>query len=141
MVDEDGTFLVDTLGVTIINAAPVILAVIYDGPDGAVIEGQPITFTVATDDSPNDNLLYSFDWDNDGTYDETVAQAAVTHSFADDGTHVIRVQVDDQNGNVVSTTVSVVVANAPPQVSITGEDSLNEGEHISPHFERRRQWR
>ncbi|MCB9118274.1 MAG: hypothetical protein H6640_00940 [Caldilineaceae bacterium] len=110
-----GVIVTDTAGLTgtatasvvISNLDPVISSVVNNGP---VRRSQTVTVTVNASDVPADTLLYSFDWDNNGSY-EVVNQTSnvAATSFAATGSYVVGVRVVDGDGGVATGTTTVVV--------------------------------
>ncbi len=91
---------------TVFNVAPMITAITTDGP---VPQGLPVTITVtATDAGVNDTLTYSFDCDNDGSYETPGAgnrgQCALDPGAA---TSTVGVKVEDDDLGVTTGTVVV----------------------------------
>ncbi len=99
---------------SVCNEAPTAAA----GGPYAGVEGSPIMFDAGKSSDPDgDALTYSWDWDNDGGFDETTTAATVPHTWPDDFNGVVILRVSD--GSLSSTSAaSVAVANAPPAVSI-----------------------
>ena len=110
-----GVIVTDTAGLTgtatasvvISNLDPLISSVVNNGP---VRRSQTVTVTVNASDVPADTLLYSFDWDNNGSY-EVVNQTSnvAATSFAATGSYVVGVRVVDGDGGVATGTTTVVV--------------------------------
>jgi len=73
----------------------------------------------SVDPSPDGAIVeYAWDFEDDGTYDQTTAACTVSHSYADDGTYAVRCQVTDDDGaTAVSDSLRVVVTNRPPRVT------------------------
>ncbi len=125
----------ETINVMAVNDAPSITNVEYSTP---ATEGSSVTITVTASDleTPSGELVYSFDCDNDDTY-ETVNVAGdntAPCTFGDWGTYVVGVRVFD--GDKASTsTVQVVVENADPTVSLTNPaTTAAEGETVTYDF-------
>jgi hypothetical protein len=102
--------------ISITNANPVISSVTNNGPVG---EGLAATVTVAATDpgGPGDVLTYSFDCNNDGTYDlGPQSQNSATCAFPDEGTYTVPVKVADDDGGSTTGTTAVAVTNVAPIV-------------------------
>ena len=88
--DEGATDTLDTpLEVHIVNALPTAVA---SADDYDVYEGETINFD-GTGSYDNDCggtsiTLYEWDWENDGTYDQT--GATPSHSYATAGTYYVQ---------------------------------------------------
>lgn len=79
------------------NAAPTA-TLVNDGPKE---EGSAVTvsFTDVADSGVNDTFTYSFDWDNDGTYDIVdQTSASAQHSWAATGTYTVKGRIKDKDG-------------------------------------------
>lgn len=59
-------------------------------------------------------LRYAWDFDGDGTVDETKADPAITHSFPAAGLHKVGLRVVDKDGDVSSWTIRDVTASTRP---------------------------
>jgi len=139
--DDDGTFSVvvsamDDAGavgtalveVTINNVAPVITSMAAV-PDIFPDEGSELDLvSTATDQGADDipDLIYTWDF-GDGSPTETGQNAE--HTWADDGTFVVTLTVDDQDGGVTTETLTIEVQNVDPIISTSPpvnalEDSL-----------------
>ena len=73
----------------------------------------------SVDPSPDGAIVeYAWDFENDGTYDQTTTACTVSHSYTDDGTYTVRCQVTDDDGaTAVSDPIRLVVTNRPPRVT------------------------
>ncbi|MGE0534861.1 MAG: hypothetical protein AB7O68_07790 [Pirellulales bacterium] len=103
---SDGTFSVSYLrDFQVLNDAPEV-SVAYSGIGD-------VNFTVNVTDIPADlaaGFTFEFDWNNDGTYDESFSGASglvVSHTFADLGPAIVRVRVTDKDGGSTTQTVSL----------------------------------
>jgi hypothetical protein len=95
----------DPINITVTNAPPVTtpLVELRTGVRGLV------AVSVSTVDSVADlaaNMLYDVDWDNDGTFDESVSApgtqlgAIFTHTYTTFGSKTIRLRATDKDGGV-----------------------------------------
>jgi hypothetical protein len=82
-----------------------------------VRRGQTATVTVTATQELNDVLRYSFDWNNDGTYDvvEQPGSSASTQ-YASIGEKTVRVRVTDADGGEATATTMITVE--PQNLSI-----------------------
>jgi PKD repeat protein len=95
----------------VVHRAPT--ASFTDAPSPAVV-GEQVTFdgSASSDDDPL--ASYEYDFDGDGTYDTSSANAITTHTYDTTGTRTVRLRVTDDHGvqDVVARTL--VVNAAPP---------------------------
>ncbi len=138
IVDGDGG--TDTATVTVnltpANDPPVIDSVVVTNTN-PVEEGSPATIEVtATDpDTPSSALRYSFDCDNDGTF-EKGPQASNTAecTYFDDGTYPVQVKVSDDADDSDTDSTNVTVVNVAPaatfEVDAAPSFSIDEGQNI-----------
>jgi len=54
-------------------------------------------------------VLYEWDWNNDGTYDESHTSPTVTHNWSEDGSYLVTLRVTDDEGTVDTETQIVYV--------------------------------
>ena len=97
-------------------------------PPAAAISASPkngsapldVQFSAAgsSDPDPGDTLSYSWDFDGDGQFGES-AQAAPSHTYAQDGDFDAAVRVSDPDGASDTESVSIHVGNSPPVASLT----------------------
>jgi len=96
-----------TTTVTVSNVAPTATF----GIDGSVINGTAtFIFTNSYDPGINDNLLYSFDWENDGIYDiidQTSNSAEHTWS---NGDHSVKGMIKDNDGDYTEYVYNLTVS-------------------------------
>ena len=97
--------------ITVVNVAPTVG---ISGPVGAKAGvSQTFTFT-ATDPAPEDqaaSFTYQIDWNNDGTFDQTVGDddsVDVNHTFATHGSHTFAVRAIDKDGGVGPVTTHTI---------------------------------
>lgn len=129
--DKDGGFTDYTTIVSIINTAPsasfVSPAPVPEGSSGSVT-------LVPTDSSPTDKAAgfrYSFDFNNDGTYEivnTANPTATIPASYFPDGpaTLTVRGRVTDKDGAVsADTTATITVTNVAPELITTAGSNLH----------------
>lgn len=110
-----------SVDVSVANANPTITNIAWS-PATAV--GIPFSFTVTASDpggaAPSETIAFAFDLDEDGEFDDLVQSGSFvvsgTHSFAEEGTHVLRVRVTDGLGGSTEGSFSVTVGNHAPSV-------------------------
>ncbi len=125
--DEDGGSTIDTLNVRVNNGIPTLTNVTSSG---SRIEGSPVTLEIIATDVGSDTLTFSFDWENDGTYEVTSLSAIATNTWPDNGEYTVGVQVEDGN-DVIRNTAVISIANAPPKPVINGPAVVfKEGESV-----------
>lgn len=96
------------------NAPPVADA---DGPY-AGSEGAPLTLDGSGSSDPDNNIAsYSWDLDNDGSYDDATGVTTVV-TFPDDGVYPVGLCVTDEGGLSDTDTAAVSVVNEAPIVSV-----------------------
>jgi hypothetical protein len=69
-----------------------------------------ITFDASSSYDPDANIvLYDWDWNNDGYYENATSSPTITHSWSDIGPHQVTLKVTDNNGttNTITKTITV----------------------------------
>ncbi len=115
---------IDTAQVTVSNVAPTL------SPPASVVvaEGDHIALSAAATDPGSDDLTFVWSWQmgptetsafpNDGTYPFTVSDIS-DHVYGDDGTFLVTLIVEDDDGGVGTAESVVAVANVAPSVSLS----------------------
>jgi Tol biopolymer transport system component len=125
-IDDDGASGTDTATVTVINAAPMAEA---GGPYTAQ-EGIAISLNGwGSTDPGNDIVLYEWDLDNDGQYDDAVGVIA-TFSSPLAGIFTVGLRVTDNDGAQGTDTATVAVCNYPPVADAGGSYAGGEGSDV-----------
>jgi PKD repeat protein len=123
--DKDEAETIETVKVTVANVAPIITGVSNDGPVG---EGLPLALTVtATDAGKDDALTYAFDWDNDGSFDDSDQANTVSYIWYNQGDYTVRIRVDDGDGGQAVETTQVTTLNEPPVAVASADRVKSEG--------------
>ncbi|HZZ42832.1 MAG TPA: SdrD B-like domain-containing protein [Tepidisphaeraceae bacterium] len=131
ITDRNGGSTTYLATVTAANVAPASSIT----ADTTVTEGSTatVTFGTVTDPSPVDTtagFTYSYDFNNDGTFEitnSTDPSATVPASFLADGPSVrtIHARVTDKDGGHSDYTADIAVTNVDPTLSITSGDVSN----------------
>ncbi len=127
---------IDAASVTVLNLAPT-----FDIPLQAidVAEGDTASLTATATDAGADDLVFTWVWGmgpsesftfpNDGSFPFTVSDT-FTHVYGDDGTYMVNLIVEDDDGGVATSEAAVTVTNVVPSVSLKAIPSGNEGETL-----------
>jgi hypothetical protein len=117
LVSADGS--TDTATVVVGNLTP---TAIIAGTPLSGDEGAPVTFDGSPSyDIESDIVSYAWDWDYNGTTFITDELGISTnHTWGDDGTFAVALQVIDDNGASHITSTLVTVANVAPDVELGG---------------------
>jgi CSLREA domain-containing protein len=122
---------------TVANVAPTATL----GNGGTVAEGTPggVTFAGAFDASPRDQAAgfrYSYDFDNDGTFevlDSLLASAVVPAAYLDDGpgSRTVRARITDQDGGFTDYQTAIAIANVAPTATLQAPTAVDQGSPFS----------
>jgi hypothetical protein len=129
VTDSSSSSTTDTATVNVSNTAPTITGVTGTSP---VSEGGSSTITVTATDpaGANDPLSYTFDCQNNGSYDiGPQASNQAICPYPDNGSFTVRVRVTDGDGGEdIDTSLVVGVTNLPPTITnVIGTSPVNEG--------------
>ncbi|NIA03612.1 MAG: PKD domain-containing protein [Nitrospirae bacterium] len=125
VTDDNGSEAAITSQITVANIPPTA-HLTANGQEGKsdVSTGDTVTLdgSKSHDDKnpPRAGKIVSYHWDldGDGTFEQETTCPMITHSYADDGTYKVRLQVTDDSGSTaLSNQVTIVVHNRPPSVS------------------------
>jgi len=114
----------DTASVTVTNAAPSVDA----GGPYSVPEGSSIVLAgVASDPAGvNDSLAHTWDFDNDGAFDDATGLAPTFDAAMLDGpaAPTVSLRVDDGDGGITIDDATVEISNASPSVTVNNPDGV-----------------
>lgn len=130
VTDNDGDFTLMSFFVNVTDVAPVA--------DFTLLERAPEADNnnVRVDASPttepgNDISLYEWDWDSDGTYDNTTGPVSMT-SYGRPGFYNITLRVTDGEGSTNKTTREIEIYDvAPTARADRTPNAIEEGENIT----------
>lgn len=119
VTDDNGQTDTTTENVTINNRNPTA-SFTHDGP---ALVSEDVNFDAGgSSDSDGTVSSYNWDWTNDGSYEGSGETA--THSYSDDGTYTVKLQVMDDDFQTDSTTKNVTIYNVPIIENITVDNPL-----------------
>jgi hypothetical protein len=73
---------------------------------------QQVTFDASASSDPDGSIIkYEWDWNNDGTYDDSKTTPTVTHSWSQAGNYPVKLQVTDNGGLKSTKTITVPVSS------------------------------
>jgi hypothetical protein len=79
--------------------------------------GETILFNASESFGSNPIILYEWDWDTDGNYDDTFTVSTVTHIWTSSGSYTVTLRITDDIGLTATKSHNVVV-NQPPDIPI-----------------------
>ncbi len=126
ITDNDGDVSTDVAQVTVNNVAPTANA---GGPYSGEID-EVIQFTGTGTDPGNDELFYSWDLDDNGTF-ETTGQTA-QKSYPSGGTYQVTLKATDDDGGFSTDVAQVSIHNYPPQIGNIPNQTIDEGGSFTP---------
>lgn len=94
-------------------------------------EGESVQFSAAGSHAPSGIAMYAWDWDNDGTFDDSTTSETISHTFLDDyiGDVILRIRSND--GQMDAAIASVTILNVAPTVVLGGNKTIDEGSDVT----------
>ena len=130
VTDNDGDFTLMNFYVNVTDIAPIANFTILE----SALEAE--SNNVRADASPtvepgNDISLYEWDWDSDGTYDNTTGPVTWTY-FDRPGFYNITLRVTDGEGSTNKTSREIEIIDVAPTARATrSSNAIDEGENIT----------
>jgi type 1 glutamine amidotransferase/PKD repeat protein len=119
VTDDSGAAAADTVEVSVVQDIPVV----YAGPKVVKPPGA-VSLTGSASQRFGTIVMYKWDFDGDGIYDDSSATTAyLTHTYSDENAYLARLYVRDDDGNEAFGTREVVISstqrivNNPPAIS------------------------
>ncbi|UCC93044.1 MAG: PKD domain-containing protein, partial [Thermoplasmata archaeon] len=136
VTDNFGDFATATVAVEVQPKPPNMLPVADAGEDVTVEQGDPVEFVMAGYDPDGVVVLYEWDYDGDGTYDEVSPTSVTTHHiYIDPGTYVATLRVTDDVGAIDTDdrtiTVTLKVQNQPPTADAGPDLTVEVGDPVT----------
>ncbi|WP_458184966.1 PKD domain-containing protein [Haladaptatus sp. NG-WS-4] len=131
-LDMDAPLVVEPGGC----GAPPEAALTASGTDDGAKTGEPVSFDASGTTDPDDDVTeYRWDFDGDGSVDETTKQPTATHVFESPGEYTARVTAVDSEGQTDNATATVRVTRASADVRVTDASldpsKVSEGESVT----------
>ena len=133
IIDEDNGFTDYTTSIVINNVNPTANA----GGPYSVNEGGTVSLSGSGSDVAADipDLVYEWDLDNDGQYDDAVGANPVFDATNLDGNatsiYPVKLRVSDGDGGSAISSTTVTVTNVNPTANAGGPYSVNEGSSVT----------
>jgi uncharacterized protein (TIGR03790 family) len=114
-----GLWDMDIVNITVDNVVPIANA----GVDKSIDEGQQTNFNAsASYDTPSDMATLNYTWYfGDG---EIGYGKIITHTYIDNGTYLVTLEVRDDDGAISSDILNVTAFNLPPSISFVSPQVL-----------------
>ncbi len=86
------------------------------------LTNQSVSFDASASQDPNGTIvLYEWDWEDDGIYEESHTSPIATHTWTNDGNYPVTLQITDEDGIHDTETKTVAINQHPPNdPTITG---------------------
>ena len=112
---DDGRFFYDLSEFEVYGNSPNVLpSGTLSASPGTVTPGQTVTLTAAFTDPDSAITGYDWDFDGNGSVDQSTAGPSTTTSYATAGNRVAKVAAKDFRGGAGSASTTVAVASTPP---------------------------
>jgi hypothetical protein len=88
------------------------------------LTGESVNFDASNSTDDYSISTYEWDFDNDGTYEDI--GKTVTHSYSDDGTYTVELQITDDGGQTDTVTKDVTINNRSPTADFSYSVTISE---------------
>ncbi len=128
VTDDDGGLGTDSLTVTVSNGPPQITL----GGEAQINEGEYLSRSGSFTDLDSNSWTGEVDYGEGAGFQELILYPEgsfdLNHLYPDDGNYTVTVQITDELDAVGEASFQVIVNNIAPEVTLSGESSLSEGE-------------
>jgi len=134
VTDNDGVNDTETKTVNVVNRPPVAK---FDWTPTNPISYETVTFDASDSYDPDGTIvLYEWDWDNDGVYDENHTSPTATKTWDEGGNYSVTLRIKDNDDATDTETKTVyVIADEPPNTpGISGPTNGKAGEEYDYTF-------
>jgi len=134
VTDNDGANNTETKVVNVLNRPPVAN---FDWIPTNPISSEMVTFDASDSFDPDGSIvLYEWDWDNDGEYDESHTIPTAIKTWAEGGNYSVTLRIkDNDDGMDIETKIVYVIADEPPNTpEISGSTNGKAGEEYDYTF-------
>ncbi|MBN2092036.1 PKD domain-containing protein, partial [candidate division KSB1 bacterium] len=94
-------------------------------------EGSSITFNAAGSKDPGGIVMFAWDWNNDGNFDDSTSSEQINHTFPDDYQGKVALRVRNSKGTLAIDYADVTIANVAPVVTFSEGTAIKEGDLIN----------
>lgn len=118
---------------TLLNAGDTPPVADAGGPYTSV-EGTAVQLdaSASQDQGANAEIIeYAWDWDNDGSFDETSTNPLISRTYTDDYSGQVVLRVKDRAWNVDYDTTTIQIDNLPPSTDAGLDHAINEGDGVT----------
>jgi hypothetical protein len=109
----------DRIYLRILKAANDVPTAVAGGPYSGP-EGTPIQFDATGSTADAAIVQYRWDWTGDGVWDDSSSAIKMSHTYLDDFTGTVKLEVKDATGARGVASAQVTVRNAPPKAEAGG---------------------
>jgi hypothetical protein len=134
ITDNDDVSDTETKEVNIVNRPPIAK---FDWTPSNPILGEAVIFDASDSYDPDgDIVLYEWDWDDDGVYDESSNNPTAIKIWYEEGNYSVILRVKDNDDTTdIETKIVYVIANEPPNTpKISGQMIGKVGEEYNYTF-------
>ncbi len=94
-------------------------------------EGSSITFSATGSKDPAGIAMFAWDWNNDGSFDDSTNSEKINHTFVDDYQGKVALRVRNSEGTMAVDYADVTISNVAPVVTLSEGATIKEGDNIS----------
>nr|NIP36481.1 hypothetical protein [Thermoplasmata archaeon]NIS13598.1 hypothetical protein [Thermoplasmata archaeon]NIS21467.1 hypothetical protein [Thermoplasmata archaeon]NIT79031.1 hypothetical protein [Thermoplasmata archaeon]NIU50516.1 hypothetical protein [Thermoplasmata archaeon] len=135
VTDDEGAHGEDTVRVSVLSPPGNLEPIAYAGEDRVVEQGEEVEFYMTGNDFDGTLVLFEWDYDGDGTYDDNSTLVRITyHTYQVPGNYTALLRVTDDQGATSVDTRTIIVTeravNLPPVVDAGPDVEVEIGEKV-----------